>query len=433
MSKKYSNLTSLLANIVDNRGKSVPVSDTGFPLIATNCIKHSSIYPTFENIRYVNDDIKNNWFRTHPEPNDIIFVNKGTPGRVCLVPDPVSFCFAQDMIGFRCDPEKIDYQYLFAILRSEYIQKKIENYHVGLVIPHFKKGDLDSLNIPRMASRAEELAIGELYLTLSKKIELNNRINTELEAMAKTLYDYWFVQFDFPNEEGKPYKSSGGKMVYNSILKREIPEGWEIGTISEFIASSKGGDWGKETIEGKYTMPVICVRGADINGLNGSGQIGAPKRYILDKNKEKFLLPYDLVIEISGGSPTQSTGRLLLITDEMLSRFDEPLICSNFCKAISLVNHQYAYNFKYMWDSIYDSGVLFGWEGKTSGIKNLLFESFVSKYIICMPAVELVNKFFSLAEDIHKKKQNNLKENEMLIQLRDWLLPMLMNGQITIK
>ena len=279
----------------------------------------------------------------------------------------------------------------------------------------------------------QQKKIANVLLALDKKIELNNRINAELESMAKTLYDYWFVQFDFPNEEGKPYKSSGGKMVYNSILKREIPEGWEIGTISEFIASFKGGDWGKETTEGKYTIPVICVRGADINGLNGSGQIGAPTRYILDKNKEKFLLPYDLVIEISGGSPTQSTGRLLLITDEMLSRFDEPLICSNFCKAISLVDHQYAYNFKYMWDSIYDSGVLFGWEGKTSGIKNLLFESFVSKYIICMPAVELVNKFFGFAEDIHKKKQNNLKENEKFIQLRDFLLPMLMNGQVTVK
>lgn len=287
--------------------------------------------------------------------------------------------------------------------------------------------------ILRLPHEKERQAVYLLLYKIDQKIELNNRINAELEAMAKTLYDYWFVQFDFPNEEGKPYKSSGGKMVYNTTLKREIPEGWEIGTISEFIASCKGGDWGKETIEGKYTMPVICVRGADINGLNGSGQIGAPKRYILDKNKEKFLLPYDLVIEISGGSPTQSTGRLLLITDEMLSRFDEPLICSNFCKAISLVNHQYAYNFKYMWDSIYDNGVLFGWEGKTSGIKNLLFESFVSKYIICMPAVELVNKFFSLAEDIHKKKQNNLKENEKIIQLRDFLLPMLMNGQVTVK
>ena len=333
------------------------------------------------------------------------------------------------------DINVIDPLYLYYYIT----QKRITNHLQAIAensvssYPSINSSDIGELIITFPLEIKEQQKKITLLSSIDKKIELNNRINAELETMVKYLYDYWFVQFDFPNEEGKPYKSSGGKMVYNNILKREIPEGWEIGTISEFIASSKGGDWGKETIEGKYTMPVICVRGADINGLNGSGQIGAPKRYILDKNKEKFLLPYDLVIEISGGSPTQSTGRLLLITDEMLSRFDEPLICSNFCKAISLVNHQYAYNFKYMWDSIYDSGVLFGWEGKTSGIKNLLFESFVSKYIICMPAVELVNKFFSLAEDIHKKKQNNLKENEKIIQLRDFLLPMLMNGQVTVK
>ena len=359
---------------------------------------------------------------------DVIISARGTVGVLAQIGKPM--CFNQSCFGLRGKKELIDSDFLYYVLKNYIHNLKKKSQGSVFDTINIKSFDLMEIDIPNYASQCN---IASVLSVLDQKIELNNRINAELEAMAKTLYDYWFVQFDFPNEDGKPYKSSGGKMVYNNILKREIPEGWEIGTISEFIASSKGGDWGKETIEGKYTMPVICVRGADINGLNGSGQIGAPKRYILDKNKEKFLLPYDLVIEISGGSPTQSTGRLLLITDEMLSRFDEPLICSNFCKAISLVNHQYAYNFKYMWDSIYDSGVLFGWEGKTSGIKNLLFESFVSKYIICMPAVELVNKFFSFAEDIHKKKQNNLKENEKFIQLRDFLLPMLMNGQVTVK
>ena len=361
------------------------------------------------------------------EEPGVIIGRKGSVGKIAFSSKPFTPTDTAYYLSIK-DKSKDDMQFWFYFLQLLGLEKL--NSHSA--VPGLSR-ELAYLLEVKIPEKNDQIKIANILSKFDKKIELNNRINAELEAMAKTLYDYWFVQFDFPNEDGKPYKSSGGKMVYNNILKREIPEGWEIGTISEFIASSKGGDWGKETIEGKYTMPVICVRGADINGLNGSGQIEAPKRYILDKNKEKFLLPYDLVIEISGGSPTQSTGRLLLITDEMLSRFDEPLICSNFCKAISLVNHQYAYNFKYMWDSIYDNGVLFGWEGKTSGIKNLLFESFVSKYIICMPAVELVNKFFSLAEDIHKKKQNNLKENEKIIQLRDFLLPMLMNGQVTVK
>ena len=224
---KYLPITDLLKDIVDNRGKSVPTSRKGMPLIATNCIKHSSIYPTFEKVRYVDKKTLKTWFRSHLQPNDILFVNKGTPGRVCLVPNPVNFCAAQDMIGLRCNEKVINYRYLFAVLRSNEIQKKIENYHVGLVIPHFRKQDLPSLLIP-IKSLNEQKPIGELYLNLSEKIELNNRINAELEAMAKTLYNYWFVQFDFPNFKGKPYKTSGGKMVWNKEFRRKIPLGWDV-------------------------------------------------------------------------------------------------------------------------------------------------------------------------------------------------------------
>ena len=141
-------ITELLECIVDNRGKSCPTQETGFPLIATNCIKHSSIYPTFENIRYVSDETLKTWFRSELKPNDILFVNKGTPGRVCLVPDPITFCAAQDMIGLRADSNKIYYKYLFTVLRSDFIQKKIANFHVGIAIPHFKKSDMDNLLIP---------------------------------------------------------------------------------------------------------------------------------------------------------------------------------------------------------------------------------------------------------------------------------------------
>ncbi|KES10326.1 Restriction endonuclease [Snodgrassella alvi SCGC AB-598-O02] len=420
MSKKYSNLTSLLANIVDNRGKSVPVSDTGFPLIATNCIKHSSIYPTFENIRYVNDDIKNNWFRTHPEPNDIIFVNKGTPGRVCLVPDPVSFCFAQDMIGFRCDPEKIDYQYLFAILRSEYIQKKIENYHVGLVIPHFKKGDLDSLNIPRMASRAEELAIGELYLTLSKKIELNNRINAELEAMAKTLYDYWFVQFDFPNEEGKPYKSSGGKMVYNSILKREIPV-----MFSEGVLDNLGQIVGGSTPDTK-DCDNFCIKGVpwitpnDLSNNQGNKYISKGEKNVSDKGiKSASLKKYPLgTVLLTSRAPIgyMAIARKEFTTNQGFKSF--------------IPNKGYPTDFVYF--TIKNSLSIIIQFASGSTFKEI--STTVLKTVpIVLPPLHIVKDFTNKIDSL--TKQQNILEQECseLRNLRDWLLPMLMNGQVTVK
>ena len=281
--------------------------------------------------------------------------------------------------------------------------------------------------------KSEQQKIAAVLTALDKKIELNNRINAELEAMAKTLYDYWFVQFDFPDTNGKPYKTSGGKMVYNPTLKREIPKGWEVSTLACWIKSDKTGDWGKESPEGNYTLQVDCIRGADINGINGNGKINTPNRFILQKNEHKLLEPFDLVIEISGGSPTQSTGRMAFITDDVLKRFSHPIICSNFCKAISLHDNDLLYCFTYLWDSLYSNGVLFGWEGKTSGIKNLLFDAFVNKYHVPLPPKHLAKQFFEFAAPLERKKQTLLKENAKLESLRDWLLPMLMNGQVTVK
>jgi type I restriction enzyme S subunit len=221
-------------------------------------------------------------------------------------------------------------------------------------------------------------------------------------------------------------------MVWSKELKREVPEGWKVSLIADWILKDKNGDWGKESLEGNYSEHVSCIRGADINGLNGKGECNPPERYILEKNNNKQLSSHDLIVEISGGSPTQSTGRLAYLIDETLSRFENPLICSNFCKAIELKNKKQLFNFVYNWNRLYDNGVLFGYEGKTSGIKNLLFDSFVNSYWVAVPPQELVNKFYDFMLDIEKKKQTALKENQQLSSLRDWLLPMLMNGQVKV-
>lgn len=284
----------------------------------------------------------------------------------------------------------------------------------------------------RIPGFEEQKKVAWLLKDIDAKIDCNIRINAELEAMAKTLYDYWFVQFDFPDTNGKPYKSSGGTMVYNATLKQDIPDAWEVGPLSDWIAKDKTGDWGKETAEGNYTLNVDCIRGTDINSLNGFGSIEAPTRFILEKNKGKILAPFDFVIEISGGSPTQSTGRMALITTEAINRFSRPIVCSNFCKAISLKNKSYAFNFSFLWKSAYDNKVMFGWEGKTSGIKNLLFDAFTGKYFVCKPPQELAKQFFDFVSPLEVKKQKLLQEIDKLQALRDWLLPLLMNGQATV-
>lgn len=324
------------------------------------------------------------------------------------------------------------HKFMAFYLRSKLFRKTMTNNAVLTLRASLNENIFSYLDLI-LPDYKQQVKIGDLLHLLLRKIELNNRINAELEAMAKTLYDYWFVQFDFPDKNGKPYKSSGGKMVWNKELKQEIPKEWKAVKMADCIKSDKSGDWGKETIEGNYTEMVSCIRGTDINGLNGMGNFDPPVRFILEKNKHKILNPHDLVIEISGGSPTQSTGRIAYITEETLNRFDTPLICSNFCKAISLKNQNMLYNFVFCWNRIYDNGILFGFEGKTSGIKNLLFDIFVNSCWTVLPDEGIVDYFYEIMFTLQSRKQAALAENQQLSSLRDWLLPMLMNGQVKVR
>ncbi len=185
---------SLLSNIVDNRGRTCPTADRGLPLIATNCVKNTTLYPVLEKVRYVDQQTYSTWFRGHPLPGDLIFVCKGSPGQVCITPDPVNFCIAQDMVAVRADPTKIYPPYLFAALRSDEVQNAIVNMQVGTLIPHFKKGDFDKLEIPLPDERTQNF-IGDMYLSLTEKIELNRRMNETLGEMSQAIFQDWFVDF----------------------------------------------------------------------------------------------------------------------------------------------------------------------------------------------------------------------------------------------
>lgn len=291
---------------------------------------------------------------------------------------------------------------------------------------------LDSFRVVDIPYNAQRHLIGSIR-EVDSKISLNTCICAELESMAKMLYDYWFTQFDFPDENGKPYRSSGGEMVWNDQLNREIPKGWYSSVIANHIGVSKGGDWGKEVPEGKYQKEVVCIRGADFPSINGSKPLNAPVRYILSKNADKILLSGDIIVEISGGSPTQSTGRICYINDYTLKRFDKEIITSNFCKAFSTKKASEQYWLYLLWKTLYDAGVLFGFEGKTTGIKNLLFDDFCAQYRIVAPDETILQKFHEVVSPIFDKIQQYNIENDELTRLRDWLLPMLMNGQATVE
>lgn len=402
---KYSKFTYLIKEVIDNRGKTVPTVENGFPLIATNCIKLESIYPTFENIRYVSKEILNSWFRAHIQPGDILLVNKGTPGRTCLVPDPVTFCVAQDMVAVRADEKEINYKYLFAALRSDFVQKQISNFHVGLVIPHFKKGDFDKLQIPRLVERSIEDFVGDFYFQLSNKIELNNKINSELESFAKTIYDYWFVQYDFPDENDKPYKSSGGNMVWSEELKRSLPKDWRIGKIRDLTNIF-------DTIRIPVSNRERLLR-QGIYPYYGATQV---MDYIDD-----YLFDGEYILLAEDGSVMDSEGYPVL---QYVSGKFWVNNHAHVLQAKDINNNNFLFM---MLKYIPVVQMMTGSVQKKVNQENLL----ETKIII--PSDKILSKFSKIIIPIRNKLIENLEENKELIKLRDWLLPMLMNGQVTIK
>ena len=285
--------------------------------------------------------------------------------------------------------------------------------------------DVLKYTIVKLPPLAEQKRIASILSALDDKIELNNKTNKILEEMAQTIFKEWFINFNFPNEDGKPYKKSGGEMIDSELGK--IPKGWKVGTIGDLISNLFNGDWGKDKNKEKYTKEVICIRGADIGDIFKGFDGNPVRRFILEKNlKSKKLLEGDIVMECSGGSPTQSTGRCIFVTKSLLSAYDKPLICTNFCKVIKIKEKEYrGYAYNLLW-YLYNTRLFFLFENGTTGIKNLDVNNLFKRHMIAIPdidvALEYNEIFLSLIDIMHANK----KENEKLSNIRDSLLPKLM-------
>jgi type I restriction enzyme, S subunit len=297
----------LLSHIVDNRGKTCPVEEDGLPLIATNCVKNSTLYPVFDKVRYVNQETYDTWFRGHPKPDDMIFVCKGAPGNVCWTPDPVDFCIAQDMVAIRANRDIVEPKFLFALLRSPLSQARILNMHVGTLIPHFKKGDFKNLHFDIPNDRGDQKVIGNIYYVMCEKIELTRQMNATLEAMAQALFKSWFVDFDPVIDKAlaagnpipeplqaraeirkalgykrKPLPEDIQQHFPSSFIFSEeigwIPEGWEEEPVSRFADLNPEGWTPKSHPDEVRYVDLASAKNGRINEITTCLFADAPSR-----------------------------------------------------------------------------------------------------------------------------------------------------------
>jgi restriction endonuclease S subunit len=330
---------------------------------------------------------------------------------------------------------EIDPKFFYHCLTRKNITNHLHRIAVNNVTsyPSISPEDLGEIEFEIPIDIQYQKKISNLLSMYDDKINTNNKIISEIDNFSKTLFSYWFLQFDFPDTGKKPYKSNGGEMVWNATLKKNIPSNWNVEKLRNIIKEDKNGDWGKDKPEKNYSKKVICIRGSDIYGLDGIEELKPPIRFISNKKQNNFLEEFDIMIEMSGGSPTQSTGRINLISNKTLNRFNLPIICSNFCKPISIKKDKYVYYFLFLWKFLYEQNTFFKFEGKTSGIKNLLFDIFVDTCPYLAPSQELIEIFFNAMHKHEYTKQSLIAEIAELNLVRDELFILLINGQARIE
>lgn len=269
----------------------------------------------------------------------------------------------------------------------------------------------------------EQVKAGDLLYLLNEKIETNNSINAELEGMAKTLYDYWFVQFDFPDNNGKPYKTSGGKMVYNDALKREIPKGWSVCELGEHITFERGISYRSKDITETGT-PLVNLNSFT---LTGKFKPDGTKYFSGNYKPEKLCNIGDLVIAITDVTRNADIiGKSFIVPDAFegkraLISCDVALVKSS-CFGNAYLEKLFNSNHYHNYIKQFASGTL---------VLHLDLEG-INWYRTELPPRDLLGRFEDFCNPLFQQRDVVLQENKKLEELRDWLLPMLMNGQVTV-
>lgn len=312
---------------------------------------------------------------------------------------------SNDVLVFRAK-ESIDSDFLYYVLADDAFFNYATGTSKGTKMPRGDKSAIMQYGVPNIALSLQT-RIAHILKPIDNKISLNNAINHNLQQQAETIFKKWFID-NTRNTE------------------------WISGTFSELIESTLNGDWGKDEPIGSSTEKVYCIRGADIPEVNIGNKGKMPLRYILPKNlANKKLETGDIVIEISGGSPTQSTGRCAAITQSLLDRYNSSMVCTNFCKAIKPKTGYSLYVY-YYWKYLYEKGTFFSYENGTTGIKNLDFNGFIETEPIIIPPFDRIIAFNNYSKSIFDQIFANGRQSEQLAILRDTLLPRLMNGEIDV-
>lgn len=387
----------------------------GTPIVTVEHLGETSF--THQNLPFVSDSDRDRLSKYLLKEGDIVFSRVGSVDRNTFVSkEEDGWLFSGRCIRVRVDRKKADPKFISFYFRQRNFKEMMLNISVGATMPSLNTTLMD--NIPLIIPELDtQQKIAKVLSDLDAKIELNNKINAELEAMAKTLYDYWFVQFDFPDTNGKPYKSSGGKMVWNEELKREIPEGWEVKRLIDIENNIVTGKTPSTAVEEYFGGDIPFVTIDDIrkqlyifNSERTLTKLGA------DSQSSKYLCPGDICVSCIG-----TIGVIGIVGKECQTN-----------QQINSISITKDYNRYFLLNALkkffeFNSSI-----AKQGAVLVNMNKGDFSDIKILDSTKELKEIYNKVVSSFYNQIENNLKENQELASLRDWLLPMLMNGQVTV-
>ena len=380
--------------------------ERGVPVIRGNnlCLDYSKFNDSgFVFITQEKADELNCW----ADKEDLLFTAAGTLGQVGVLKEPLNFTryvISNKQIRVRLDSTKVNTLYAYYWFSSPWMFKRIAGVNKGSTVPLLTLAEIRDLPIFLPENRSTQDAVVEVLESISNKIALNKKMNQKLEAMAKRLYDYWFVQYDFPDKNGHPYKTTGGSMTYNETLKREIPVGWEIKKLEECI-----------NLFDSKRIPLSSQQRASKKGVIPYYGATGIMDYVDD-----FIYDGEYILLAEDGSVETDDGFVII------QRIWGKTWVNNHAHVIQpKENGQYEFYYQVL-SSIVAKKIT------TGSIQKKISQENMNAYKLLSPPKDLVLRYSLLVHDSWEKQKKIVEENVKLQNLRDKLLPLLMNGQVTV-
>lgn len=426
--------------IVDCVNKTAPivVDATPYRMIRTTNVRNGRI--SLAECRYVERETYEKWTRRAKlQHGDVVLTREAPIGEVGMVTDAEGIFLGQRLMQYRANDQLLDSRFLLYSFLSPSLQQQFGSHEgSGSVVSHIRVGDCFKfkLALPPLSIQRE---IATLLGSLDDRITLLRETNASLKAIAQAVFKSWFVDFDpvrakMEGQLPKGMDEATAELFPDGFDESEsgtVPKGWKLVPFGQLLCHTIGGDWGSDTPDEKNDTRVAIIRGTDIPDLQSGSNSRVPVRFTsVKKLSTRKLEDGDLVLEVSGGSKDQPTGRALYLTSGLLERFDCPVEPASFCRLLRPCSKEVGVVLGQHLSHIYAQGKTWEYQNQSTGIANFQTTHFLAAELVVVPSNEILEVFSRTIRPLIER--THLTKIQDLANLRDALLPRLISGQMRL-